>query len=92
MQYVLTIAQSSRLELKGSPALYTLLVFTAYIMSSFEEIPVLDWSLLSGGSESRAKFISQLRSAMTEVGFMYILNPPIEEVCLIYMRANLRMH
>ncbi|CAE6378430.1 unnamed protein product [Rhizoctonia solani] len=48
-------------------------------MSSFEEIPVLDWTLLSGGSESRAKFISQLRSAMTEVGFMYILNPPIED-------------
>ncbi|KAJ1304741.1 hypothetical protein OPQ81_005879 [Rhizoctonia solani] len=48
-------------------------------MSSFEEIPVLDWSLLSGGSESRAKFISQLRSAMTEVGFLYLLNPPIDD-------------
>ncbi|CAE6403605.1 unnamed protein product [Rhizoctonia solani] len=48
-------------------------------MSSFEEIPVLDWSLLSGGSESRTKFISQLRSAMTEVGFLYLLNPPIDD-------------
>ncbi|KDN49734.1 hypothetical protein RSAG8_01799, partial [Rhizoctonia solani AG-8 WAC10335] len=48
-------------------------------MSSFEEIPVLDWSLLSGGSESKAKFISQLRSAMTEVGFLYLLNPPIDD-------------
>jgi isopenicillin N synthase-like dioxygenase len=50
-------------------------------MSSFEEIPVLDWSLLSAGVESRAKFISQLRSAMTEVGFLYLLNPPIDDVC-----------
>ncbi|KAF8757018.1 Clavaminate synthase [Rhizoctonia solani] len=48
-------------------------------MSSFEEIPVLDWSLLSAGAESRAKFISQLRSAMTEVGFLYLLNPPIDD-------------
>ncbi|CAE6416591.1 unnamed protein product [Rhizoctonia solani] len=48
-------------------------------MSTFEEIPVLDWSLLSGGAESRAKFISQLRSAMTEVGFLYLLNPPIDD-------------
>lgn len=48
-------------------------------MSGFEEIPVLDWSLVSAGPESRAKFISQLRSAMTEVGFLYLLNPPIEE-------------
>ncbi|CAE6483343.1 unnamed protein product [Rhizoctonia solani] len=48
-------------------------------MSSFEEIPVLDWSLLSGGRETRAKFISQLRSAMTEVGFLYLLNPPIDD-------------
>jgi hypothetical protein len=50
-------------------------------MSSFEEIPLLDWSLVFGGPESRAKFISQLRSAMTEVGFLYLLNPPIDEVC-----------
>ncbi|KAF8739933.1 Clavaminate synthase, partial [Rhizoctonia solani] len=48
-------------------------------MSSFEEIPVLDWYLLSAGAESRAKFISQLRSAMTEVGFLYLLNPPIDD-------------
>ncbi|KAB5595117.1 hypothetical protein CTheo_1405 [Ceratobasidium theobromae] len=48
-------------------------------MSNFAEIPVLDWSLVSGGPESRAKFISQLRIAITEVGFMYLLNPPIDD-------------
>ncbi|KAG8750644.1 hypothetical protein FRC12_012792 [Ceratobasidium sp. 428] len=48
-------------------------------MTSFEEIPILDWSLVSSGPESRAKFVSQLRHAMTEVGFLYLLNPPIEE-------------
>lgn len=49
-------------------------------MSEFEEIPVLDWSLTTGGSASRAKFISQLRDAMTKVGFLYLLNPPVDEV------------
>ncbi|KAF8609006.1 Clavaminate synthase-like protein [Ceratobasidium sp. AG-I] len=48
-------------------------------MSGFEEIPVLDWSLTTGGSTSRAKFISQLRDAMTEVGFLYLSNPPVDE-------------
>ncbi|QRV94251.1 2OG-Fe(II) oxygenase family protein [Ceratobasidium sp. AG-Ba] len=48
-------------------------------MSSFETIPILDWALTSGGPETRAEFISQLRKAMTEVGFLYLLNPPLDD-------------
>jgi hypothetical protein len=45
---------------------------------AFQKVPVLDWRLIEHGQKSN--FILQLRDALINVGFMYILHPPIEPV------------
>ena len=43
---------------------------------NFSEVPVLDYSLILTGKKS--EFISQLRHAVVNVGFLYLSNPPVE--------------
>lgn len=45
---------------------------------SFHSIPTLDLSL-ARGSETKAAFLSDLRHALLEVGFLYIKNTGIDE-------------
>lgn len=42
--------------------------------ANFSSIPVLDYSLVT---TARAEFISQLRHALTDVGFLYLSNAPV---------------
>ena len=44
--------------------------------SSFITIPVLDYSL-STSSTSKSQFLSDLRNALINVGFFYLINAPI---------------
>lgn len=46
--------------------------------SSFQSIPVLDYSL-SLSSETKPAFLKQLRHALLEVGFLYIKNTGIAD-------------
>ncbi|KAL1945866.1 hypothetical protein VTO73DRAFT_1868 [Trametes versicolor] len=45
-------------------------------VGSFSSVPILDWSLLSTPSGA-ATFKAQLRHALINVGFLYLLNPPV---------------
>ena len=44
---------------------------------NFESVPILDYNLLSTGR--RDEFISQLRHALINVGFLYLLHPPVDK-------------
>ncbi|PCH35976.1 Clavaminate synthase-like protein [Wolfiporia cocos MD-104 SS10] len=44
--------------------------------SNFSSIPVLDYSLTKG-SKTKQEFLSQLRHALINVGFLYLSNPPV---------------
>jgi isopenicillin N synthase-like dioxygenase len=45
--------------------------------TDFSTVPILDWSLLSSPT-TRPSFLAQLQHALINVGFLYLLNPPIE--------------
>lgn len=47
-------------------------------MSSFTEVPVLDYSL-SPDPETKPSFLKELKHALLEVGFLYIKNTGIDE-------------
>lgn len=44
----------------------------------FKEIPILEWGLVKNGQKSL--FVSQLRDALINIGFLYLLNPPVQPV------------
>ncbi|KAG8761091.1 hypothetical protein FRC14_007872 [Serendipita sp. 396] len=44
-------------------------------MPGFQHVPILDWRLYELGRKS--EFISQLRDALINVGFMYLQHPPV---------------
>lgn len=44
--------------------------------ANFSSVPIIDYSLL-GSESTRPKFISQLRHALINVGFLYLSNPPV---------------
>jgi isopenicillin N synthase-like dioxygenase len=44
--------------------------------ADFSAVPALDYTLLSSPN-TRAEFISQLRHALIDVGFLYLVNPPV---------------
>lgn len=46
--------------------------------SNFSSVPILDYSLLSNEAD-RAIFISQLRNALINVGFLYLKNHPVPQ-------------
>jgi hypothetical protein len=45
---------------------------------AFRKVPILNWKLIEHGQ--RLDFILQLREALINAGFLYILHPPIEAV------------
>ncbi|KAH8118970.1 hypothetical protein DFH11DRAFT_1685995 [Phellopilus nigrolimitatus] len=47
---------------------------------NFSSIPVLDYTLLSTGRKD--EFISQLRHALINVGFLYLLHPPVDKALI----------
>ncbi|RDB16343.1 hypothetical protein Hypma_003050 [Hypsizygus marmoreus] len=52
--------------------------------SNFSSVPVIDYALLSS-PETRPLFIAQLRHALINVGFLYLLNPPVDPFDLSYI-------
>ena len=44
---------------------------------NFSSVPVLDYSLIASGKKD--EFISQLRHALINVGFLYLANPPVDK-------------
>lgn len=62
----------ARVEARSHPAqrLSPILQHADLIMADFDSIPVLDWSLTSGGGKDA--FLSQLRQAFITVGFCYL--------------------
>jgi isopenicillin N synthase-like dioxygenase len=50
--------------------------------ANFTSVPILDYSLLSSPS-TKPQFISQLRSALINVGFLYLSHPPVDPSGLI---------
>lgn len=47
-------------------------------MSSFTEVPVLDFSL-SRSDDTKPQFLEELKRALLEVGFLYIKNTGIDD-------------
>ncbi|KAJ4480942.1 hypothetical protein J3R30DRAFT_3462508 [Lentinula aciculospora] len=47
--------------------------------ANFQSIPTLDYSLATSDPESKSKFISQLRSVLINVGFLYLSNTPVDK-------------
>ncbi|KAJ3877789.1 hypothetical protein F5051DRAFT_248664 [Lentinula edodes] len=47
--------------------------------ANFQSIPTLDYSLATSNPESRLKFISQLRTVLVNVGFLYLSNTPVDK-------------
>lgn len=47
-------------------------------VEGFSSVPVLDYTLIQNGQ--KAQFISELRHVLVNVGFLYLANPPIDEV------------
>ena len=60
------------MDRKGSTDLHTMATNT----SSFTTIPILDYSL-STSPTTKAQFLSDLRNALINVGFFYLINAPI---------------
>ncbi len=55
---------------------------------NFSTIPILDYELIGSGERSeKAEFIEQLRHALINVGFLYLLNPPVDKVSDIYKQC-----
>jgi isopenicillin N synthase-like dioxygenase len=46
-------------------------------MPDFTAIPVLDFALIERGEKDR--FLQELRNALVNVGFLYLVNPPVTE-------------
>ncbi|KAG8835670.1 hypothetical protein FRC17_001859 [Serendipita sp. 399] len=45
-------------------------------MPGFQHVPILDWRLYELGQKS--EFVSRLRDALVNVGFMYLQHPPLQ--------------
>jgi isopenicillin N synthase-like dioxygenase len=56
--------------------------------TNFTSVPVLDYALLSSAS-TRHDFITQLRHALIDVGFLYLQNPPVEPELVSRLKATI---
>lgn len=45
---------------------------------TFSSVPVLDYSLIQNGQKEQ--FLAELRHVLVNVGFLYLANPPINDV------------
>jgi isopenicillin N synthase-like dioxygenase len=54
--------------------------------ADFSSIPIIDFSLASSPS-TKPIFISQLRHALINIGFLYLSNPPIDATIIEALRS-----
>ncbi|KAJ3768043.1 hypothetical protein FB446DRAFT_674495 [Lentinula raphanica] len=55
--------------------------------ANFQTIPTLDYSL-TANPESKAQFISQLRSVIINVGFLYLSNTPVDKALISTLKDD----
>ncbi|KAF8331405.1 uncharacterized protein EI90DRAFT_3154637 [Cantharellus anzutake] len=54
--------------------------------SNFSSVPILDYPLIRHGR--KAEFVELLRHALVNVGFLYLLNSPVEETLVNRVKAH----